>query len=80
MDVEKELAAYDAKVHEAYSDMVKATYTELGKLGIPFFCTKVELVVKEGREGEKGMVEDRELGVLRRRMLGFLEEWVREEG
>ena len=36
-DVEKELKAYDAKVHKAYSEMVKATYTELGKLGIPFF-------------------------------------------
>ncbi|KAL8836265.1 MAG: hypothetical protein Q9176_006414 [Flavoplaca citrina] len=80
VNVEKELKAYDAKVHKAYSEMVKATYTELGKLGIPFFCTRGELVVREGGEVEKGTVGDRELGVLRGRMVGFLEEWVREEG
>ncbi|KAI4087739.1 MAG: hypothetical protein LQ339_008821 [Xanthoria mediterranea] len=83
-DVEKELKMYDRKVHKAYGDMVKATYIDLGKLGIPFFCMKEGLVVhgKEaaGQEVEKGKVGEKELGVLRGRMLGFLEDWVREEG
>ncbi|KAL8852923.1 MAG: hypothetical protein Q9221_002173 [Calogaya cf. arnoldii] len=82
VDVGKELRLYDKKVHKAYAEMVKATHVDLGILGIPFFCTREELVVKgdgEGREVEKGKIGERELGVLRGRMLGFLEEWVREE-
>ena len=82
VDVKKEMGIYDSKVHKAYSEMVKATYTDLGKLGIPFFCTKGELVFRDGEGGEvdKGKVGTKELGFLRGRMLGFLEEWVREEG
>ncbi|KAI4249374.1 MAG: hypothetical protein L6R42_009022 [Xanthoria sp. 1 TBL-2021] len=81
IDVEKELKLYDRKVHKAYGEMVKATHVDLGKLGIPFFCIREELVVRgrEGREVEKGKIEERELGVLKGRMLGFLEDWVREE-
>lgn len=81
VDVEKELKLYDRKVHKAYREMVKATHVDLGKLGIPFFCIREELVVRgrEGREVEKGKIEERELGVLKGRMLGFLEDWVRED-
>ena len=70
---------YDRKVHRAYGDMVKATYLDLGKLGIPFFCIREALVVRGGGEAEKRKVGEKELGVLRGRMLGFLEDWVREE-
>lgn len=78
-DVEKEVKMYDRKVHRAYGDMVKATYLDLGKLGIPFFCIREALVVRGGGEAEKRKVGEKELGVLRGRMLGFLEDWVREE-
>ncbi|KAI4232533.1 MAG: hypothetical protein LQ349_004948 [Xanthoria aureola] len=78
-DVEKEVKMYDRKVHKAYAEMVKATHADLGKLGIPFFCIREALVVRGGEGGEKGTVGEKELGVLRGRMLGFLEDWVREE-
>ena len=64
--------------------MVNATYLDLGKLGIPFFCIREALVVHGneagGQEVGKGKLGEKELGVLRGRMLGFLEDWVREEG
>ncbi|KAI4249314.1 MAG: hypothetical protein L6R40_000772 [Gallowayella cf. fulva] len=82
VDVEKEVRAYDRKVHRAYREMVKATWKDLGKLGIPFFGINGDLVVKDVQEGEcevdKGKVGERELQELRGRMLGFLEDMVRE--
>ncbi|KAL8992919.1 MAG: hypothetical protein Q9169_006738 [Polycauliona sp. 2 TL-2023] len=87
VDMEKEIRLYDRKVHKAYREMVEATEMELRRLGVPFFCTRGELVVADGEEEggggerkEKGKVGRRELGMLRGRMVGFLEEWVREEG
>ncbi|KAL8861570.1 MAG: hypothetical protein Q9178_002094 [Gyalolechia marmorata] len=81
VDVERELRAYDRKVYKAYREMIKATYMDLEKVGIPFFCIKEELVVQgeEGQEVEKGKVGVKELGVLRGRMVGFLEDMVKED-
>ncbi|KAL8913931.1 MAG: hypothetical protein Q9171_001316 [Xanthocarpia ochracea] len=81
VDIERELRAYDRKVYKAYHEMIKATYTDLGKLGIPFFCIKEELVVQgeEGQEVEKGKVGEKELGVLRGRMVALLEDIVKED-
>ena len=80
VDVEKELRVYDWKVHKAYGEMVKATYMDLGKLGIPVFCIKEDMVVKGGEEAvERGKLGEGELGMLRGRMMEFLEDELQEE-
>lgn len=71
---------YDWKVHKAYGEMVKATYMDLGKLGIPVFCIKEDMVVKGGEEAvERGKLGEGELGMLRGRMMEFLEDELQEE-
>ncbi|KAL8798446.1 MAG: hypothetical protein Q9182_006653 [Xanthomendoza sp. 2 TL-2023] len=72
-DVEEELRVYDRKVLKAYREMSKATGRDLGRMGIPFFCLREELVgVGNGKVGEA------ELEGLKARMVGFLEDMVRE--
>ncbi|KAL8729053.1 MAG: hypothetical protein Q9166_004970 [cf. Caloplaca sp. 2 TL-2023] len=82
LDIQKELRQYDRKVHRAYQEMVKATGVSLGKLGVPFFCVKEELIVREPLDsaGEvgKGKVTHKELEALKVRMVGFLEDMVKE--
>ncbi|KAL8717928.1 MAG: hypothetical protein Q9181_008259 [Wetmoreana brouardii] len=75
---EKELRIYDRKVHKAYGEMVKATEAELNGLGIPFFCLEQELVARAGGEEVGKKVGERELEALKRRMVEFLEDMVRE--
>ncbi|KAI4211631.1 MAG: hypothetical protein LQ351_005534 [Letrouitia transgressa] len=49
-DAEAELRAYDRKVYGALKEMAGATAKELARLGVPFFGTKAELVVRDGEE------------------------------
>ncbi|KAL8827099.1 MAG: hypothetical protein Q9170_007145, partial [Blastenia crenularia] len=74
-EAEKELKLYDRKVHKAYGEMVAATRAELKGMGIPFFAIAGERV---GKEGEEGKVGEEDLERLRGRMVGFLEDMVRE--
>jgi hypothetical protein len=68
------------KVHLASTQMEAATRAELQGLGVPFFGTRAELVVGDGAAaaGREGVVEAAELEGLRRRMVGFLEDLVRD--
>ncbi|KAL8786766.1 MAG: hypothetical protein Q9213_002587 [Squamulea squamosa] len=52
VDREKELRLYDHKVWKASREMMAATYEDLEKLGIPFFCIKESLVMREEEERE----------------------------
>lgn len=69
---------YDRKVHKACVEMGEASSKELGKLGVPFFCIAPALVSERGdgrAEGKRrGTVSREELGVLRGRMVGLLED------
>ncbi|KAL8715139.1 MAG: hypothetical protein Q9220_001096 [cf. Caloplaca sp. 1 TL-2023] len=71
---EKELKEYDRKVHKAYTEMRAATYAELKRMGIPFFCIDEERFVGEG-EGKLGREE---LEKLKGKMVVFLEDMVAE--
>lgn len=57
-DAEAELRAYDRKVYGALREMAEATAKELARLGVPFFGTKAELVVRDGEE--EGSREEKE--------------------
>ncbi|KAL8948746.1 MAG: hypothetical protein Q9222_005099, partial [Ikaeria aurantiellina] len=74
---DKELRDYDKKVHKAYTEMCAATFKDLKRMGIPFFCIDEAECVGEG-EGEEGKVGKSELERLRGRMVGFLEDMVGE--
>ncbi|KAL8683310.1 MAG: hypothetical protein Q9186_000693 [Xanthomendoza sp. 1 TL-2023] len=82
VDMEKELRVYDRKVLKAYREMIEATGRDLGKLGIPFYCIKEELVIsgtdQEGAELVRGKIREEELEGLKGRMVAFLEDMVRE--
>ncbi len=84
---EQELKMYDRKVHKACKEMAAATVKELGKLEVPFFCVVEGLVSGKG-EGDgdgkargkgKGTISEGELGELRGRMMGLLEDLCGEE-
>ncbi|KAL8766238.1 MAG: hypothetical protein Q9209_006926 [Squamulea sp. 1 TL-2023] len=59
VDMEKELRLYDHKVWKASRDMMAATYENLERLGIPFFCIKESLVMRE--EEEREWIEKRQV-------------------
>lgn len=67
LSTEKELEIFDKKVYRACKQMVASTTQELGKLEVPFFCTKV------------GSMGEEELGRLRGKMLELLEDLCGEE-
>ncbi|KAL9033710.1 MAG: hypothetical protein Q9214_007382, partial [Letrouitia sp. 1 TL-2023] len=57
-DAEAELRAYDRKVYGALKEMAEATAKELARLGVPFFGTKAEFVVRDGEEEGSREEED----------------------
>lgn len=78
---EEELKRFYEKVWRASKNMAEAHEKELGRLGVPFFCTRVGLVkVDEGVGEEEGEVVDgapitkKQLVELRRKMLNHLVE------
>ncbi len=87
MSEEQELRMYDRKVQKACREMAAATVKELGKLEVPFFCVVEGLVEGKG-DGDgkargkgkgKGTISEGELGELRGRMMGLLEDLCGEE-
>ncbi|KAL8658561.1 MAG: hypothetical protein Q9202_007528 [Teloschistes flavicans] len=75
----RELRLYDRKVWKAYGEMQRATEAELKTLAIPFFCLADECVVgtsEEEMERGKGKVGEKELQVLKARMVALLEDLV----
>ncbi|KAI9660880.1 MAG: hypothetical protein M1821_009207 [Bathelium mastoideum] len=53
-ELEAELKTFDAKIYKAQCDMANVMSAELKALGVPFFKTKVSLVVKSSREVSDG--------------------------
>lgn len=77
---EEELKLYDRKVRRALGELVAAADKELRRLKVPFFCVEEGLVCGKGEETEKGMVGKEELGMLRGKMVGLLEDLCGEDG
>lgn len=86
-----ELATYDVKVHKASTKMFSAMSADLEAMGIPFFCTKSELVEPTEPNSTKGNIEGEnrsyqaqkkltkaELVKLQRRMIQHLEDMYNE--
>ena len=85
-DSAQELTVFDAKVYRAQVQMVKEMSAKLKGLGVPFFGTRAELVRKQGQEEVNhvvrksegcegsGNIDEGELVVLQRRMIGILED------
>lgn len=76
-----ELVLYDRKVHIACTAMIKSHTSELSRLGVPFFNTSPELVVKNevvaGEDDGKGglvRIKENELKQLREKMVGLLQD------
>ncbi|KAI9766444.1 MAG: hypothetical protein M1840_006551 [Geoglossum simile] len=77
----QELQAYDRKVYKASVDMTRKMVGDLGKLGIPFFCTNLARGNGAGSTlggplggSESGRVGEQELVGLQRKMLVLLED------
>ncbi|OQO10681.1 hypothetical protein B0A48_03981 [Cryoendolithus antarcticus] len=84
-----ELATFDRKVHAAQQTMEAAMTTELKGLGVPFFGTNEDLVItatdqevqhqlSASRPKWSTPVTDHELLLLRRKMVGHLEDLYRD--
>ncbi|KAJ9653962.1 hypothetical protein H2198_006950 [Neophaeococcomyces mojaviensis] len=75
---QKELEAFDKKVHKALCDMVKDYELQLRKMGIPFFAIKEELIIKENEMdvdgGTKGKLDKGELRELQKKVIVLLED------
>jgi hypothetical protein len=87
----KELLEYDKKVHKAQSQMVEAFCQELEAIGIPFFGIKKELIAqrdlegqvdgmdeKKDRDRETGKIHEKDLLVLRGRVIETLQDLAAE--
>ncbi|KAK0104570.1 hypothetical protein ONS95_004856 [Cadophora gregata] len=84
-DHTKELKTFDMKVYKAQMQMVKEMTAKLRSLGVPFFGTRSDLVIPNGKEAnavsgtadrkdEKGTIDEIELMKLQRKMLIILED------
>lgn len=88
-DLEKELAAFDCKIHAAQLQMEVAMTAELKTLGVPFFGTDPRAVAADGssqvlqqassnRPKHSPLVTEKQLLELRRRMVEHLEALYRD--
>ena len=68
VELERELAVFDAKVYRAWREMRDAAGRELGEMGVPFFCLGKGVI--GGVEMEEGELEG-----LRGRILVLLEDY-----
>lgn len=82
IDDDAELKRYDIKVHNAQAKMVDAIEGELKALGVPFFGTREDLIVKADENGVSGrdvkQITRNELRALQRKMLSFIEDLCRD--
>ena len=84
-----ELSDFDRKVHDAQQAMESAFTGELKGLGVPFFGTEAHLVIADDYDSTReqppdshpkwsALVTEKDLLVLRRRMVGHLEDLYRD--